>query len=420
LKQQGDSYETIMTMLQVKIFSVLFFSFCICSYAQNQKIIFVKEVNEPTQVDRESYSIKRYKICTVDTDGSNLKTLSSTNLFYPQVFPSHSGNRIAFAAMKKSGLCLCTIDITGENEKIELEAMTGITQVTWSADDKKLLYVDRQNICLKELEGDRDIRLTNGTNANPQWLPDGIHCIYTNVTYTDTEYMDKGKDGNTSFSRLALLNVDSVGLRFYSDEVKYISRPLRNVYNTRISPVGRRVLAFADAGTDWQELMTMNLLGDSIKTVAVFLNFQGRNFDDVAREREVYKIRNGLPKRKADSANIDARLSARRLNSGEGYLVRDRITEAVWSPDGNKVACCLIEEEKNELLVMNADGSGKSIIGSIRWIHNISWSPDGNQFVYCSSEKGRINIMNADGSNQHALRGLVDGYSPYWVVANVR
>lgn len=70
-----------------------------------------------------------------------------------------------------------------------------------------------------------------------------------------------------------------------------------------------------------------------------------------------------------------------------------------WSPDSTKI----ISDNGNEVVVLNSDGSGKSLA-----IPNYgSWSPDGKRIAYIS-RLGTIHVINSDGTNDKELLPNVD------------
>jgi len=92
----------------------------------------------------------------------------------------------------------------------------------------------------------------------------------------------------------------------------------------------------------------------------------------------------------------------------------------VWSPDGTKIAFTRgdgFDADDNpvneQVWVMNADGSNAHALtsGADPKDQVPDWSPDGSRIAYSSGQFGSEGIwtMNADGSNQHQLTGCAPG-----------
>lgn len=74
-------------------------------------------------------------------------------------------------------------------------------------------------------------------------------------------------------------------------------------------------------------------------------------------------------------------------------------------------------EPFTDIYLINVDGSGLRKLTSGSGLNGSpSWSPDGRQIVFSSNRDGmhKIYVMNADGSNQHAVadRGTQPSWSP--------
>jgi TolB protein len=78
-----------------------------------------------------------------------------------------------------------------------------------------------------------------------------------------------------------------------------------------------------------------------------------------------------------------------------------------WSPDREKIAFERSYPDDNyEIFVMNADGSGETrLTDNPDYDWYPVWSPDGNKITFTSSRDGNyeIYVMNADGSGQTRL-----------------
>ena len=93
-------------------------------------------------------------------------------------------------------------------------------------------------------------------------------------------------------------------------------------------------------------------------------------------------------------------------------------------PDGTKFALSDgaaivigLSQPFTDIYLINVDGSGLTRLTSNSGLNGSpSWSPDGRQIAFSSNRDGthKIYIMNADGSNQHAIaeRGTQPSWSP--------
>jgi TolB protein len=108
--------------------------------------------------------------------------------------------------------------------------------------------------------------------------------------------------------------------------------------------------------------------------------------------------------------------------SGEANVTNspaDEVNVPAWSPDGRKIlfnraGACGDPDLCTDLYVMNADGSGQSML-----IENSGggvWSPDGTRIAISAGTGGTgIYVMDADGSNRVLLTsGVRQDVDPVW------
>ncbi|HYC33380.1 MAG TPA: hypothetical protein VEB59_13925 [Gemmatimonadales bacterium] len=90
--------------------------------------------------------------------------------------------------------------------------------------------------------------------------------------------------------------------------------------------------------------------------------------------------------------------------------------EAVWSPDGSRIAFAgdLLDGEEDEIRVMSADGAGLVNVTNTPDIAEFTpaWSPDGRQILFASSEG--LGVMNSDGTGRRLLLDDTHADSPRW------
>ncbi len=94
--------------------------------------------------------------------------------------------------------------------------------------------------------------------------------------------------------------------------------------------------------------------------------------------------------------------------------------DAVWSPDGSRVAFVSQEDGSDDIWVINADGSGaRNLTRNIwEWDKHPSWSPDSRRITFWSNRTGinQVHVMDADGRNVHNISNTEWGeYDPIWI-----
>lgn len=94
--------------------------------------------------------------------------------------------------------------------------------------------------------------------------------------------------------------------------------------------------------------------------------------------------------------------------------------QPAWSPDGGKIAFRSERAGNSDIWVMDADGSNaRRLTTTTDWDGQPSWSPDGSRIAFvrgvCDPNcRNNVMIMNADGSGVVRLTSILDESEPAW------
>jgi TolB protein len=94
--------------------------------------------------------------------------------------------------------------------------------------------------------------------------------------------------------------------------------------------------------------------------------------------------------------------------------------DAVWSPDGSRIAFTSQENGSDDVWVIYPDGTGGRplVTNDWEWDKHPSWSPDSRRIVFWSNRSGlkQIYIMDAEGRNvQNISSNQYNEYDPMWI-----
>jgi TolB protein len=119
-------------------------------------------------------------------------------------------------------------------------------------------------------------------------------------------------------------------------------------------------------------------------------------------------ICHGVPMTLKQPRGRAAAILACTLGLGASFANADTGAEPKWSPDGNQILYADGHfPEGREIMIMNADGSGKKKLTSNNYADEYpALSPDGKTIVFSTNRTGdgwKLFLMDIDGSNQRDL-----------------
>jgi len=300
-------------------------------------------------------------------DATQFRKVLADTLRETDPTPSPDGKWLAFTMAKGGGVLtnIWVMPIGGDdarqvtNEPDSARAMTP----TWSADSKSLLYVstrDRQyNVYSIPLAGGTATKLTQGTGSHrfASRSPDGMKIVFPSNRLQATSIYGynlylMGPDGESSaHPAQKLTNLDgSPGHPVWSPDGKWIGFVSKDVDTTKTVTIGP---------------------GMQSKKNAMFATFR------------VFKI----------SAEGGKPIQITGLTPAED---RDEDVWPSWSPDGKWIAVAKRIGTKNDVWLVDPDGKRPSVkVTSGGNCSKPTWSADGREIWYTTSEKGNDDIWVA-------------------------
>lgn len=127
-------------------------------------------------------------------------------------------------------------------------------------------------------------------------------------------------------------------------------------------------------------------------------------------------VRGGAPRVSPDGAHIvfhsdrSGRLQIYRMPAQGGdpvQLTRDsgEAHSPAWSPDGGRIVFVVPAQAGNAIVVMNADGTGRSVVNVAPGNQGPQWTPDGRRIIFAAGRHPNLNIhlINTDGSDRRNI-----------------
>jgi len=162
----------------------------------------------------------------------------------------------------------------------------------------------------------------------------------------------------------------------------------------------------------------------------------GHHFPPVRRSADIWPLQ-AMPALSPDGTRIayvdrgvwttNVNGPGRRLILSRSDMLRyysriDMVGPVQWSPDGRQIAVHPQGQARrgHMLILVNADGSGRTKAIRLPYSGEISWSPDGSRIALWDGRRP-LYIMNADGSHIHQIRAggqQIGTIWPPWIAWN--
>lgn len=321
-----------------------------------------------------------------------------------KIFPLHGATAsqspaypVVFTRLQDGRSQIFTMDSDGQNMRQITAEDANATQVSWSADGKRLVFVNdidgHEQIYLIDATGMRETRLTNDDmrDVSPSWSPNKVSIAYV------------GTNGTTS--SIWIMNSDGTSHRKATDPATTgnIVTPLA------WSPEGHRI-AFASGLTDRSNIMLLTPKTGQVKQLTnlpghasnptwspdgTTLVFTVATVDGLTSRSTLYTIH-------TDGTGLT------QITSGD---VSDQ--HPTWSSDGAQIAFVRMTNQRSALLVVNADGTDAHQLSAApagQMFDFPAWSPEGRLIVFVrhafpSSNSGTATLETIDASGEN-LRTL--------------
>ena len=304
---------------------------------------------------------------------------------------------------------------------------------SWSPDGSRIAFWTNRDgnfeIYTVDTNGSQPARLTwnIGMDASPAWSPDGTQIVFQSLRDGDWELFIIDSDGtderrltynNGSHEQMPRWSEDGAKLAFYSDITGNNEIFTLDVPAALANPFGSQWQRITDSRTTNE--MDPDWLWDKIPTSVVVptptpiptlvpgskLLFSSERSGNLEVYTLAYPVDGALPNQ---------------LTLSSAYEWRPR-----WSPDGTKILMTSLRGGKQDVYVMNIDGSNTVNLtfgtSNKSWVAD--WSPDGSQIVFQTNRDNpadqenpwEIYVMDMDGSNPRNITNTPDreDWSPVW------
>ena len=316
-----------------------------------------------------------WSLCTMDASGNGIKKIIDKTVACQKPVRSHSGTQLLFTTVdfdyyvdednsfhssSQYELYIVNIDGTGLTliDRIDHTEDGRFGYFAWSPDDRRIVYVrsyynnwEESYLILFNISNKtHTILQTEGNVCSPKFSPDGKQIAYcatvdTDITYVNDHHIYK-MDVNGDNNQLIIENAGS----------------------PQWSPQGNKIM-FSSTGKDKSPQISVA---------------------------------------NADGSNQKQLTSSVKPGWWDTGFARGGNSDPQWTPDGKKIVYVSQENGKQEIFIMNVDGSKQTRLTKAKFRDaSPEITPDGKYILFESRQSDMMNegicVMELDGSNIRAL-----------------
>ncbi|HJQ68637.1 MAG TPA: protein kinase [Blastocatellia bacterium] len=389
------------------------------------------------------------------------RSIQVTDLPHEELFPSLSpdGNTIVYARRGGGDWDIFTQRVGGFNaQNLTGDCPSDDTQPAFSPDGQYIAFRSERDgggVFVMGASGESVRRLSDrGYAYQPAWSPDSQEVIYTEERFRDP------RERQISPHRLWAVSIKTLERRLITT---------KDVVQPQWSPNGHRLAYWAMDASSQRDIWTMSPTGDAAVQVTndaatdwnpiwspdgkhlYFVSDRsgGMQLWRVAIDEHTGRTFSApelVPTPSAFTQHISLSRDGKRLSfvtvSLKRNLYRIRIdpgrekvigqpeARTQWSrqgsdldisPDGQYLVCTTVADTREDLALLNSDGSGGP-----QWLTDDEykdrgprWSPDGKRIAFYSNRSGNFEIwlINADGTGLRRLTEVGDDRAliPFWL-----